>query len=235
MAYGKCAVLLLLAAVGIAAATAALSPAAGQSPGRQEEVAVRAAAESGHIDLEKSRVYVFVDKTGLGHEHAVEGKIKSGEIQLGAAADAGTIEFDMTSFAADTEPARKYLGLKGSVSASTQQQVNRNMLGADVLNVRRHPTATFAIDSALPKKTKQGGAVYELKGHFTLHGKTRPLTIQARPSKKNGTVQLRGEFTILQTEYGITPYTAALGTIGVADRLRICGDLRVADEEAGQQ
>ncbi|MGE5193109.1 MAG: YceI family protein, partial [Deltaproteobacteria bacterium] len=90
-------------------------------------------------------------------------------------------------------------------------------------------------DSALPKKTKQGGAVYELKGRFTLHGKTRPLTIQARPSKKNGTVHLRGEFTILQTEYGITPYTAALGTIGVADRLRIWGDLRVADEEAGQQ
>src|SRR5579859_6733718 len=57
-------------------------------------------AEPGSVDLARSRVYVYVDKTGLGHEHGVEGKIKSGAIRLGARADAGSIDFDMTSFAA---------------------------------------------------------------------------------------------------------------------------------------
>jgi polyisoprenoid-binding protein YceI len=207
-----------------------LAPAAGQSSRRGEKSVATPAAASGQIDVEKSRIYVFVGKTGLGHEHAVEGMVKSGEIHLGARADAGRIEFDMSSFTADTERARKYIGLKGSVSASTQQQVNKNMLGADVLNVRRHPTALFEIDSALDKKTKKGDVVYELKGQFTLNGTTRPLTIHVQPSKKNGNEQLRGNFAILQTEFGITPYTAALGTIGVADRLGIWGDVWIADE-----
>ncbi len=234
MSHRTFAIWLLPAAAAVVAAAVAVSPTAGQSPRRQEKNVATPVAAPGQIDAEKSRVYVFVDKTGLGHEHAVEGKIKSGEIHLGARTDAGTIEFDMTSFAADTERARKYIGLNGSVSPSTQQQVNRNMLGADVLNVRRHPTALFTIDSALLKKTRQGNAIYELKGQFTLHGKTRALTIPAQPSEKNGTVQLRGDFTILQTEFGITPYTAALGTVGVADRLRIWGDIWIAGEETGQ-
>lgn len=215
---------------------AALSPVAGQAPrARRSAAAKRTEAppplRPGDIDLAKSRVYVFVDKTGLGHEHAVEGKIKSGSIQLGTAAGAGSVEFDMTSFSADGDEARKYIGLKGSTSASTRQQVNKNMLGPDVLDVRRHPTATFTIDSAAQKKTKQGQPVFELKGKFTLKGKTRALTVYAQPSPQGAQLRLTGDFTILQTDFGITPYSTALGAVGVADPLKIWGDLWIAGDE----
>jgi polyisoprenoid-binding protein YceI len=176
-----------------------------------------------------------VDKTGLGHEHGVEGKIKSGAIQLGARSNAGSIEFDMTSFTADTDRARKYVGLEGSTSASTRQQVNKNMLGSDVLNVAKYPTALFAIESALHRKTKQGKPVVELKGEFTLHGTTRPLTLYAEPSQRDGQWNLRGDFAIRQTEFGITPYSAALGTVGVADQLKIFGDLWIAGDDGTVQ
>jgi hypothetical protein len=43
-----------------------------------------------------------------------------------------------------------------------------------------------------------------------------------------GWLHVRGEFTIKQTSFGITPYSKAFGAIGVADRLRIHGDLWVA-------
>ena len=73
-----------------------------------------------------------------------------------------------------------------------------------------------AVESVLHKKMKQGQPVVELKGEFTLHGKTRPLTLYAELSQKEGQWNLRGDFAIRQTDFGITPYSAALGTVGVA-------------------
>ena len=233
--------MLVLAAGFCTLTVAAVSPyAQAQAPRSRSKVAAsqeiaKANAEPGQIDLTRSRVYVSVDKTGLGHEHGIEGKIKSGGIQFGATAGAGTIEFDMASFAADTDRARKYVGLQGNTSESTRQQVNKNMLGADVLNVAKYPTATFAIESALHKKTKQGTPVVELKGEFTLHGKSRPLTLYAQLSQQNDQWNLRGDFTIRQTEFGITPYSAALGTVGVADQLKIFGDLWIAGDAAAKE
>ena len=238
--YKKITVLLL--AAGVISVTAAIvSPfARAQAPRSKTKIAARReaekpAAQPGQIDLKRSLVYVHVDKTGLGHEHGIEGKIKSGAIQLGARSNAGSIEFDMTSFTADTDRARKYVGLEGSTAASTRDKVTKNMLGDGVLDVAEYPTATFAVDSALHKKTKQGKAVVELKGNFTLHGTTHPLTLFAEPSQKDGQWNLRGDFTVKQTDFGITPYSAALGTVGVADQLKIFGDLWIAGDDAKQE
>jgi polyisoprenoid-binding protein YceI len=215
-------------------ATQAQAP-RGKSSGAARQSASAPALEPGDLDLKRSRVYIFVGKTGLGHEHGVEGKLKSGHLQVETRRDAGELEFDMTSFVADTAAARKYVGLEGTTSESTRQQVNKNMLGKDVLNVAKYPLATFMIDSALSKKNKQGETLVELKGEFTLHGTTRVLTLNAKPTYKNGMQNLRGDFTILQTDYGITPYSAALGTVGVTNQLKIYGDLWIAAESSAQK
>jgi len=231
---------LLSALAAIFLSAVAISPfvQAQQAPNRTKVAARRAVekapAKPGQIDLKRSSIYVHVDKTGLGHEHGIEGKVKSGALQLGARSDAGSIVFDMTSFTADTDRARKYVGLEGSTSESTREKVNKNMRGADVLDIEKYPTATFAVVSALHKKTKQGKPVVELKGDFTLHGKTRPLTLYAEPAQEDGQWNLRGDFTIKQTDFGITPYSAALGTVGVADELKIYGDLWIAGDESKQ-
>ena len=186
------------------------------------------------ICRKKSRVYVFVDKTGFGHQHGIEGRLKSGHVKLGASADAGEFVFDMTSFDGDSDAARRYVGLEGSTDLSTRRQVNDNMKGAAILNVAQFPTATFAIKSAtrLEKKSRAGAALYEFTGEFTLRGKQRPLKFEAEVESKDGFAHVRGRFNVLQTQYGITPFRKAFGTIGVADQLTIHGDLWVAAEEA---
>ncbi len=189
--------------------------------------------EPGQISTARSRVYTFVGKTGFGHEHGVEGKLKSGHLRLGAAEDSGELVFDMTSFDADTDAARRYVGLNGSTDASTRQQVNANMRGDSILAVRRFPTATYEIASArdLGKKSRDGHPQYELDGKFTLHGVTRPLKITVAVQKSDdGMNRVRGSFSILQTSYGITPFSKALGAIGVTDKLTIHGDIIVAAE-----
>ncbi len=188
-----------------------------------------AAADQEEINLKASRVYIFVGKVGLGHEHAVVGRLKSGAVRLGARSQAGQMVFDMTSFVADTAEARKYLHLEGETPASRQKEVTANMLGADVLDVRRHPTASFKIDAALPLKypSKAGHPMYRLQGEFTLHGVKRPLKFDTEAIEQESGVHIRGAFDIRQTDYGIEPYSKAFGAVGVTDELTIYGEIHL--------
>ena len=186
----------------------------------------------GEVELKSSRVYTFVGKTGLGHEHAIIGTLKSGELHLSREEDAGKLEFDLRSFIADTPEARKYIGLKGETDRATQQKVNQNMLGSEVLDVARHPTATFEIASIKKQRDLKEGAVeYLLEGDFTLHGVAKRIkfTVTAEPAK--GWHHIRGKFAIRQTDFGIKPFTTALGAVGIANELTIYGDLWVRPDQ----
>ena len=101
------------------------------------------------------------------------------------------------------------------------------MRGPDVLDVTKYPQAVFRIRSAKLRNESTPGATptYDLDGQFTLHGVARPLRVAAIVTFAEGRTGLHGRFTILQSEYGITPYSAALGAVGVADKLDILGDL----------
>lgn len=186
----------------------------------------------GDVHLQNSRVYVHVGKTGLGHDHAVVGLLKSGSLHLTGSACSGELVFDMKSFTADTDAARRYVGLAVGTDAGTRQQVDANMLGPAVLNAAKFPTAKFVLKSALPLKmpSRRGLPQYELTGDFTLHGVTRPIQIVADMETKDGWTHLRGGFSLLQTQFGMQPFTKAFGAIGVADKLTIWGDLWIAGD-----
>ena len=181
------------------------------------------------VDVKASRVFIHVRKSGLGHEHAVVGQVKSGALHRGRKKGAGELVFDMPTFAADTAEARKYVGLKGATGASMQKDVTANMLGADVLDVGKFPTATFTIASAtrLAELSAEGHPQYRLEGEFTLHGVKQPLKFDAEEIADENGVRLRGAFTIRQTDFGIQPYSKAFGTIGVADELTIYGEMQL--------
>jgi hypothetical protein len=175
----------------------------------------------GEVHISSTRIYVHVFKSGLGHEHAVVGMVKEGVIHLGAERDAGFVVADLTSFVADPDSARQYIGLPGLTDSSTQQKVTANMLGPDVLNVQRYPTTTARFQSAqrLAQPSPRGLVQYKLVGDLTLHDKTRPLSVIAEVEEKDGWVCLHTRWSLLQSDFGMKPYTMALGAIGVADRL----------------
>jgi hypothetical protein len=217
---------------GLALGWAPPRQAAVRRPRREAQTADRPSPRPGDAILESSRAYVFVGKSGLGHEHAIVGRVSAGRIVLGAAEDAGFLEFDMTSFVADTQAARDFIGLEGEVGESTRQKVTENMCGADVLNVAKHPTARFAIARAVPLKKRrvEDPQRYELTGDFTLCGTTQPIRIVADVERLEDGVRLVGKFSILQSDFGIEPYSTAFGAVGVADELTIWGDVRLAAE-----
>jgi hypothetical protein len=186
----------------------------------------------GEVHPGNTRIYVHVFKTGMGHEHAVVGRVRDGVIHLGAAQNAGRVVADLTSFAADLEYARKLLGLPGESDADTQKKVNANMLGREVLDVLHFPTATGDITSArlLPQPSANGLPQYLLEGELTLHGVTKKMSVVAEALEQNGWVRLRGHVSLKQSDFGMQPYTAMLGAIGVADQLELYGEAYIVKE-----
>ena len=183
------------------------------------------------VDLGSSRVYVKVGAEGYGHSHVCSGTRELREGRIGAD-KGGELVFDMRSFAVDVAEARQALGLTRPVSPSDQKKITASMLGADVLDVARYPNAVFAIAAAVPLDGQPVGDVgrYQLRGEFTLHGVTRPLLFMAtlEPTDRPSMVRMRGAFSILQSEYGMKPYSALAGLVRVADKLEVTGDLMLS-------
>lgn len=195
----------------------------------QEAGAKKVEYQPGDLNLDVSRVYIFVDKTNnLGHSHGVEGKLKAGQVLVDSQSPS-KIVFDMRSFVADTETARKVFGIEASIDAATVKKVNQNMLGKEILDVQKFPEAS--LDKASLRKTGKQSAKgldeYQLEGDFTLHGVSRHVVIPCDMEVKDGWHHLRGRFTIRQTDFGIKPYTKAFGAVGIKDELVIMGDLWV--------
>ena len=227
---------LLLAGTGnfvwrAAGESSAQAQQAAPSPGQRGAQAPRT-LKPGELELQSSRVYTFVGKTGLGHDHGIEGRLRSGHLNVGAKEKAGRIEFDLRTFVADTAAARQYVGLAGQTDRKTADKVTANMLSAAVLDVARFPIATFDVASIAPLP-RQGNQPqqYQLTGDFTLHGVKRQIRFNAQGDQVQGFLRLRGQFSIRQTDFGITPYSQALGAVGVADQLTIHGDLYVTAGE----
>ena len=57
---------------------------------------------------------------------------------------------------------------------------------------------------------------------------TKPLRINAATEEARWAGAFRGQFSVRQTQFGITPYSKAFGAVGVADELKIWGDLWVS-------
>jgi hypothetical protein len=186
----------------------------------------------GELHTGNTRIYVHVFKTGLGHEHAVAGMVKEGELHLGATQHAGHVVADLSSFIADPDYARRLLGLPAENDDETKKKVTSNMLGAEVLDVLQFPTATANIESArlLPQRSKNGLPQYLLEGELTLHGVAKKMSVVAEATEQNGWVRLRGQVSIKQSDFGMKPFTAMLGAIGVADELDIYGEAYIVKD-----
>jgi polyisoprenoid-binding protein YceI len=87
-----------------------------------------------------------------------------------------------------------------------------------VLASDRNPEAVFAADKFAP--APGGGG--EIGGTFTLSGTARPLTMRV---SETGPGRYHADATVVQSEYGIKPYTAFLGALRVRDAVDVAIDV----------
>jgi polyisoprenoid-binding protein YceI len=91
---------------------------------------------------------------------------------------------------------------RAQIKATIQQKV---------LHTSRHPTITF-------QSTRVEGTAdsFTVDGDLTITGVTQPVTVQGRIADS----RVQGSATIVQTRWGIRPYTGFFGALKLSDEVR---------------
>ena len=157
-----------------------------------------------------SRFDVVTGKAGLlgrfGHEHRIRARSFTGTIVYNAA-DPSASSVEVTVPTAGLHVVA--LGADREDAPDVEKAMRE-----DVLHVDRWPTIEFRSTAVEPIS---GGV--RVTGDLTMAGRTRPVTLDMRLRADGRRLVADGAFTIRQTDWGIEPYRAALGTIRVADRV----------------
>ena len=110
-------------------------------------------------------------------------------------------------------------------AASTRAEVQRRMLGPDVLDSTRFPEITFKSTIVEPA----GDHRWRVSGDLSLHGTTRSVSVTVE--ERDG--HYLGSFVLKQRDFGIEPISIAGGTVKVKDELKVEFDIVPARREAG--
>jgi polyisoprenoid-binding protein YceI len=90
-----------------------------------------------------------------------------------------------------------------------------------VLHVDQHPWMTFVADGLTPANGKMN---FDLA--VTMEGTTRKVPVSATVAMGPDTLTATGNFTALQTDFGIKPYKGGpAGAVKVADKVTFCFEL----------
>ena len=170
-----------------------------------------ASAQQHNIDTQNSKITIHVGKTGifsgLGHEHEVTAPIHRGTADVGPHP---SVEVQVD--------ARELRVTGKDEPEKDRAEVQATMLGPEVLDSEHHREIVFKSTTAEPA----GPDRWKLRGNLTLHGQTRPVTVEV--TLKEG--RYIGSATVKQTDFGMNPP----GKPGVRakDEVKIEFDVRLA-------
>jgi polyisoprenoid-binding protein YceI len=178
-------------------------------------LAITTGGEKRPMDSVHSRLTVRVGKSGFfsaaAHNHEIAAPIIHGEVET---SKPSSVSFDVK--VADMSV------VDPDVSESDRAEVQKRMLGPDVLDAAQYREIHFASDSV----ESIGESKWRVHGLLTLHGQTKPITLETTFEKGH----YRGTATVLQTSFGITPIKIAGGTIKVKDEVQIEYDIMLAGQ-----
>lgn len=148
-----------------------------------------------------------------GHDLTIELTRWEGDVVVGE--DPATSSIDVT---ADTGSIRVVAGTGGVKPLSDRDKQEIARTARQVLDSDRAPEARFV--SSGVSVDGSGGAVVD--GTLTLLGTPHPFRLDVTDL---GAGRYRGTGTVVQSEYGIKPYTAFFGALKVADRVEVEAEL----------
>ncbi len=169
-------------------------------------------AQQHAIDTSKSTVIVRVYKAGvfsaLGHNHEIAAGITRGVVDR--AGHSVELHIKASSLRV-ADP---------NISEKERSEIQQTMLGSKVLDVEHYREIVFRSTVVQPA----GASSWRVRGDLTLHGQTRPVTLEIR---ENG-VHYVGSCRFKQSEFGITPVKVAGGAIRVRDEVGVEFDVQLA-------
>ncbi len=100
-----------------------------------------------------------------------------------------------------------------NLDAGKRQQIQKRMLGPEVLDSERYPEISFVSEKIEPGKKDELLAT----GSLSIHGRSRRITVRVARTGRS----YSGATTIRQSDFGMKPISIAGGMVRVKDELKI--------------
>jgi polyisoprenoid-binding protein YceI len=112
---------------------------------------------------------------------------------------------------------------QAKLSARDIARVEGQARGAEILDSARFPRILFEAGRLEAAQLPSGAGDFRgtLAGTLTLHGQSRPLKFPVRGCVAEQRLEADATITFKQSDFGIKPYSTALGTIAVRDEVTI--------------
>lgn len=192
---------------------------------------VDAAARTWQVDTSRSHVTVHVSRAGLLsaalHDHYFVAERWNGSVTFDPQSPervAGQL-----TFAADS--LRDH---QRELSPNDVRTVETQTRSATILDAARFPEIRFVAQriTGVDPSTATAGASGSLRGTvvgtLTLHGQTRNIQAPVQVEWSTGEIRARGQVAFRQSDYGIRPFSRALGSIAVLDVVHVDFDLQAS-------
>jgi polyisoprenoid-binding protein YceI len=171
------------------------------------------------IGPERGRLLVKTARTGLGskagHDLTIEVTRWRGNVLVDAANPAGssvTVEADVDSF-----EVRQGTGGIKPLTDGDRADIKETLRGK-ILNTRKHPTIAFR-----SSQVSGTAEAFRIDGDLTIAGVTQPVTVAGQMTEGRVT----GSAVIVQSRFGIHPYTAFLGALKLRDEVDVQFDIHL--------
>jgi len=172
------------------------------------------------IDKSSSRFTVRAFATGMlssfGHSPTFAIRNFEGEIQF-SPEDLSTASLRVMARADSLE-------VMDDIKSKDRQEMESTM-NQSVLESAKFPEIAYATMSASVTTLGEGRYQANLNGNLSLHGVTRPTAIPAQVTLMNDLLRAGGEFSLLQTNFGIALVSVAGGTLKLKDELKVVFDI----------
>jgi polyisoprenoid-binding protein YceI len=156
---------------------------------------------------------------GMGHDLTLEPTRWHGTATVDPGQPANSsvvVEVDV-----DSLEIRDATGGVKPLSGSDRAQIDKT-LRTKILNTGRHPTITF-------RSTRVSGSPesFTIDGDLTIVGVTQPVTVRGEISEGRA----RGSAEVVQSKWGIRPFSAFFGALKLADAVEVEFDLALPSTE----
>ncbi|MFP4348961.1 MAG: YceI family protein [Desulfococcaceae bacterium] len=179
------------------------------------------------VDSDASTVHIFLWRGGpmaaKGHNHVLAVKQMRGAVYLPEDMLSNEARFDIVfpvkQIAVDPMPLREQIGGAFTGTGMTEKGARgtrQNMLGEKALNADRFPRIGLSSNRFYGEPPK-----LVLDTAVTIHGIQRRRLIPITLNVEKDRLTARGAFAVLQTDFGIEPFSAMAGALYLLDPLMV--------------
>jgi polyisoprenoid-binding protein YceI len=216
---------LLLLTTALAAGGCANSPAPISAPATQAAMRTdTTGAVVYDVDAQNSKVNILVYRGGtlarLGHNHVMTARQLAGKVWIHPQFEKSgfDISFQVRDLVVDDAQERRAAGsdFPPEIAQADREATRANMLKPEVLDAENFPEvrlqATNVQGSLASPQITVGIAIKDVR---------REMSVPVKISMAGQQLRAQGEFDVLQSEFGIKPFSVGLGALQVQDRLHI--------------